>query len=157
MHCGLKTCRRLWYFWALNKHQKDQKPVFHKRPQNWLLLMDVDRQFSVAARTKGKWRYSKTLTVLLLPELRSFRNDNHGHFMPFKAIGNAENSPGRSLIESWLDYRNVEHPRKNDWYPGKSIWVLVCVCVCVCMCVCVCVCVEGGGGGDWLLFFKILQ
>ena len=54
MHCGLKTCRRLWYFWALNKHQKDQKPVFHKRPRKWLLLMDVDRQFSVYGQDKGK-------------------------------------------------------------------------------------------------------
>lgn len=54
MHCGLKTYRRLWYFWALNKHQKDQKPVFHKRPRKWLLLMDVDRQFSVYGQDKGK-------------------------------------------------------------------------------------------------------
>ena len=100
--------------------------------------------------------YCDLLSKLLLPELRSFRiywiiklilnichrtryrNNNPGHSMPFKVIGNAEKSPGRSLIESWLDYRNVEHPRKNDWYPGKSIWVLVCVCVCVCG--------RGGGG-----------
>ena len=52
MHCGLKTYRRLRYFWALNKHQKDQKPVFHKRPRKWLFLMDVDRQFS--ARVYGQ-------------------------------------------------------------------------------------------------------
>ena len=51
MHCGLKTYRRLWYFWALNKHQKDQKPVF-QRPRKWLFLMDVDRQFS--ARVYGQ-------------------------------------------------------------------------------------------------------
>ena len=52
MHCGLKTYRRLWYFWAFNKHQKDQKPVFHKRPRKWPFLMDVDRQLS--ARVYGQ-------------------------------------------------------------------------------------------------------
>ena len=72
-----------------------------------------------------------------------YRNDNPGHFMPFKVISNVEKSPGRSLIESFTDLTietypgYQEHPRKNDWYPGKSVWVFVCVWR------------GGGGGGGW--------
>ena len=67
--------------------------------------------------------------------------------MPFKVIGNAENSPGRSLIESFTDL-TIETWSIREKTIGTQGKVFGCLCVCVC--------VEGGGRGLTFVFVSVL-